>query len=491
MSLPRGLTPKAGSLGVVAAALAAAVASVLLVTAAPPGSVVNAALPAAAVIVAGVMFISPRYDRSLLFFLLYIGLADGYLKLSTGIANTTLLRDVFLYSITAGAVMGMLARRERVRLPAMTGFVIAWLVIVLVQVFNPEGALLHGLQATRQHLEFVPLFFFGYALLRTNGRLRALLLAAVVIAAANGIVNLIQFNLTPEQLASWGPGYSALVLGTDGTSARVFVDASTGTVFVRPFGLGGDFGFGGIVCVFAVAPALALAVLARRSKLGLAVAVPGLAITVIGLVTSQSRTSVVGAIVVALAFSALSLVSRKAVISLLTVVALGGGAYLLVSSFAAAHKDSGLARYESIAPRKLVDTSLQSRGGSLASIPAFVSEHPLGVGLGTLGPAATQGRLEQDTGANAENEFSFLLAEVGLPGALVLVGLMLVLLRAVVRVVRSCRDPVERLLLAGLTAPLLFLLVTSFTATWSTAAYTASYFWLVAGAVAARLPSRA
>jgi hypothetical protein len=490
MSFPRALTPKAGSLGLAVAALGAALASVGLVAVGPTGSVVNTVLPAGAVIVAGVMFFSPRYDGSLLFFLLYITLADGYLKLSTGISNVTLLRDVFLYSIAAGAALRILARRDRMVLPPWTGLVIAWVAIVLIQVFNPNGTPLHGLSATRQHLEFVPLFFFGYALLRTNGQLRTLLLVAVVVAAANGIVNLIQFTLTPEQLASWGPGYSELLLGTGGTSARVFADAATGSVFVRPFGLGGDFGFGGIVCAFAVAPALALIVLARRSKLGLAIAVPGLAIAVIGLVTSQSRTSAVGAIIVAVGFCALSLVSRRAVISLLTVAALAGGAYLLVSSFVAAHEDSGLTRYESIAPSKLVDTTLESRGGSLASIPRFVSEHPLGIGLGKLGPAAAQGRPEQETGANAENEFSFLLAELGVPGVVVLFGLMLMLARAIVRVVRSSRDPVERLLLAGLTAPMMFLAVTSFTATWSTAAYTASYFWLVAGAIAARHEGR-
>ena len=59
----------------------------------------------------------------------------------------------------------------------------------------------------------VPLFFVGYAFLKTRARLRAFFLILLVIATANGIVGMVQLNLTPAQLASWGPGYAFRING--------------------------------------------------------------------------------------------------------------------------------------------------------------------------------------------------------------------------------------------------------------------------------------
>src|SRR4051794_34287858 len=47
------------------------------------------------------MILEERYEWTLVALLLYIGLADGYLKLSTGSPKATLLRDVLLYAIVA------------------------------------------------------------------------------------------------------------------------------------------------------------------------------------------------------------------------------------------------------------------------------------------------------------------------------------------------------------------------------------------------------
>src|SRR5919197_1017689 len=78
----------------------------------------------------------------------------------------------------------------------------------------------------RPHIEFLPLFFLAYLAVRTKRQLRAALALLVVIGAANGIVTFVQFSLTPDQLASWGPGYAAKIEGTDEVSGRVFYDTS-------------------------------------------------------------------------------------------------------------------------------------------------------------------------------------------------------------------------------------------------------------------------
>jgi hypothetical protein len=450
------------------------------------GSIVQVFVVIAGVLLAGGLCASARYERSLLIYVLYIGVLDGYLKLSTGIANITLLRDLLLYSIVAGAVYRFLGQRRHAAPAPLLGFVIAWVAIVAVQIFNPGSTLGHAFQASRQHLEFVPLFFFGYFVMNSQGRIRALLVVAVIVAAANAVANIVQFNLTPAQFSQWGPGYQALISGAGGVSARSF-KGPTGVELVRPFGLGGDFGFGAITCAFAVGPALALIVLARHNKRALAIALPGLALIVVGLVTGQSRASVLGAVIGAVAFCALAIVSRKAVISLLVVAALGGATYLVVSSLASSTSQSGLARYGSIAPSKVV-TTVSARGTSLSGVPAFAAAHPLGTGLGTLGPAASASGAHADvSGANSENEFSFLLAEVGVPGLLVLLSLLVALVITAIRVVRSCASHVDRLLLAGFVTPLFFLAVTWFSGTSTTGSYTSSYFWFTSGVLAAQV----
>ena len=176
------------------------------------------------------MVVSERYEVSLAVLLLYLGLADGYLKLKTGSSSVTLVRDLLLYSIVAGALVRLAVRGERVRLPPLGGWVIAWVAVVLVQLANPDdGTLLHSVASLRQHIEWVPLFFFGYALMRTKSSLRGFLLLLLVVAAANGVVGLIQLNLTQDQLAGWGPGYSKAIKGGGGEGSVSPVASPTAT----------------------------------------------------------------------------------------------------------------------------------------------------------------------------------------------------------------------------------------------------------------------
>src|SRR5262249_38866063 len=145
----------------------------------------------------------------------------------------------------------MAVRRRPINWPPLSGWVIAWVVVVLVQVANPhDGTLLHSVASVRPHAEWVPLFFLGYLALRSKRRIRAFLMLLLAVATVNGIVGLVQVNLTPSQLAGWGPGYQKAINGEGSLSARGFADEN-GTERNRPFGLGGDIGFGGAVGVLA------------------------------------------------------------------------------------------------------------------------------------------------------------------------------------------------------------------------------------------------
>src|SRR5205085_4095710 len=156
------------------------------------------------------------------------------------------VRDVLIFAIALGAILRIVVKRQPVKLPALSGWVFAFVALVLVEAFNPKTAgFLKVLGGYRQQLEWVPFFFFGYAIMRSRKRFRKLFLILGVITLANGVVATYQTHLTPAQLASWGPGYKTRVQGVEEEVAegaatkrkggRVFV--SEGKARVRPMAL--------------------------------------------------------------------------------------------------------------------------------------------------------------------------------------------------------------------------------------------------------------
>jgi hypothetical protein len=140
--------------------------------------------------VAAWMFLSERYAVTLSVFLLYLGLVDGFLKLRTGSSLATLGRDVLLYAIAGGGLVRLILRGAPVRLPRLTAIVAIWVMAVVVQIFNPAvPSITHAVVSVRQHIEFVPLFFLGYAVVRTERRLLGMLALLLVAASANGLVS--------------------------------------------------------------------------------------------------------------------------------------------------------------------------------------------------------------------------------------------------------------------------------------------------------------
>lgn len=430
------------------------------------------------------MVFSANYRLTLAVLMLYLGLMDGVLKLKLNISVATLGRDVLLYSIVFGVLARISIEAHVISLPHLSGYVLAFVVIVLVQIFNPNtDGILRGLAATRPHLEFVPLFFFGYFVMREQRHLRAFLLLICIIAAANGVVSLIQFNLSPEQLASWGPGYDALINGTGHVAGRTFHDAASGDSFVRPFGLGPDTGFGGFLGVLAVPAVLALLATADRRWAGRLGAPLGIGI-VLAIATSQTRSAVVASVVALLAFGVLSLTSRRRALSLLGIAALVGVAFGLISSLSSSANSAALSRYNGIAPTNLVRATATSRGASLAALPDYLEQFPLGAGLGQVGPGSSFGTaLVRDKPLNGETELTYLVVELGVMGLLVFLSMNVRLLALSTRL-RRVRDPETRLLLAGCAAPLFGVAAAWLTGPVSAGTPTSPFLWFAGGLLA-------
>src|SRR6185437_14322976 len=244
---------------------------------------------------------------------IYLLMIDGPVKLGIGGGEATAaVRNVLTAAVCLGAVLRIVARRERIRLPPLSAWVLGFVAIVLIEAFNPNTAgILKILGGFRQQLQWLPFFFFGYALMRSKKRFRQLFVIVGVCALANGIVSSYQTGLSPAQLAKWGPGYGAKVtagqVGGKSSSSRTYF--SEGEARVRPLGLGADAGFGGGVGVIALPFSLALFATwrARRRWIAAVLCLGGL----VAVVTGLGRLQVVGAALGVVAFAMLVALSGR------------------------------------------------------------------------------------------------------------------------------------------------------------------------------------
>jgi hypothetical protein len=435
------------------------------------------------------LVLNSRLEVTVTIVALYLGLLEGPVKLGSGgheLASVS--RDVVIFAVALGAVLRMIARRERVRLPPLSAWVIGFVALVLIEAFNPQT---HGLLKTlggfRQQLEWVPFFFFGYAIMRSEGRFRKFFIILGVIALANAAVATYQTRLSPPQLASWGPGYSNLVFGTlvkgskGGLSGRTY--ASEGVAHVRPPALGSDAGFGGGVGVLALPATLALLAVVRRRRRWLYG--PLCLGALVGVATGLGRLQVVGAVVALLCFVLLSFSAGRRVTRplavLMGVIAL---ALPLGAAFVSAEGSGTFSRYSSLGSGSSSDT----KTATLAHIPAQLLVAPFGVGLGTVGSASGFGgkitELLEGHGVSSETQYNFVADELGVLGLLLWAALSIRLILLVVTRLRRIEDIALRLELAAVFASLIAMTIMGFSGPTMTSSALGPFFWFAAGIAA-------
>jgi O-antigen ligase len=382
--------------------------------------------------------------------------------------------------MTAGILIRAAVRKQHFDLPPLGGWIVAWLLVIGVQLANPSnGTLFHSLASVRPLAEFVPLFFLGYFTIRSRAALRAFLLLLLVVAAVNGIVGLVQLNLNPEELSSWGPGYERAINGEGDVSGRTFFD-NEGVSRVRPFALGGDFGFGGTIGMIAIPAALALLALTRRRGIwAVSALLAGGAI--VGIATSEARVAVLGSVIAAFAFAVLTVTSRG---GLRTVFAIGLALIVTYATIGLVFSDSESGtfdRYESInSPGRAVSTALDYRKGTMARIPKYAVDFPLGAGIGQAGPASSVAG-GNNRKLDAESEPTYLLIEVGIPGLMVMLGFFGTLIYISFTRIRKIPDREARILLTGVAAPIFAIVVTGYVGINTANVPNSPYLWFAAG----------
>jgi hypothetical protein len=461
-------------------ALVPALMALAITVGLPNVSLLEALGVIAAVVGVVALMASDRLDATVALLLLYLGLLNGPIKLLAGERElTAALQDVLILAVGAGALMRVVVHREKVQLPALFGWIFAWVVLVVMNAFNPrtEG-ILHALGGFRQQLQYVPFFFFGYMLMRSKRRFRQLFVIVAVMALANGLVAAYQTSLSPNQLAGWGPGYHALIYTEGNGGARVY--ASEGEARVRPPGLGSDEGFSGTIGEIALPCCLALLVLWKRRKWLAAVLCLG---AMIAVAVGLARLSIVGAGLSVLVFAGLVALSGRrmsravAAVLALIVLAIPAGAIL-----ASTLRSGTFSRYEKIGLNS--ETSLHKES-SWSKIPKYVAAEPLGFGLGNSGPVSGFGgkitNLLEGHGLTSETQYNVLVKELGLPGLLLWPATALYVMGLIALGMRRVRDPDLAICLAAALAVFFVLPIEAFTAFLGSGAATGPYFWFAIG----------
>ena len=426
-----------------------------------------------------------RFGWALAIYLVYLGTLDSYLKLRVGGEAVTLLRTVLLATVTGASLLALSTDRRSVSLPTGTLIVAGIVVVALVQIANPGNPnLIKPIGSLRQEIEFIPLFFLAYGTVRAEADLQTLLLLLVGVSVLNGVANLIQFNLSPEQFAGWGPGYRDRIFGVDGAAGKIFTDAA-GEGQIRPFGLGADAGAGGAIGLFGAPAAVALIIRPRASGLLSPSAVRGLALAAVpgvflAVVLSQTR-AVVLATIAALVVQALLTARRQLLPLLVVATAAAGVGAVVVSNITEGEGAQRLSRYGSITPGNVLGTVRRDRGGSLSIAATYAQRYPFGAGLGGVGPSTGfKGSVRPAERLNGETQFNVSVLDLGLPGLALLLAFAGLVLRSIGRLSRL-PSPAAQMQLSALAAGFVAVLIQFLSASPLTGVPGAPFFWGAAG----------
>lgn len=431
------------------------------------------------------LMLSTRYAVTLTLLVLYLGLLDGPIKLESASKFASGIRDVLIIAIGVGMLMRLPLRRERLTLPPLSGWVLAFVAVVIIQALNPHtNGVLKVIGGYRQELEFVPLFFFGYLIMRSKQRFRQLFLLLGVIALANGVVGAYQSRLSPGQLAGWGPGYGQRVAGTAG--GRTY--SVEGVAHPRPPALGSDAGFGGGIGVLALPGLLALLTVGRlRRRWPVLLCCLG---ALLGVATAASRTSIVVALVALVSFAGLSLlaglrVSRPLAGLALIAVLAGGVGWALTATDGSAI----FARQESLSS---VNQAEESGGGAkerhLSQIPGDIAHAPFGLGLGISGSVGGFGGSEkvsiEEQRVSGGSAYNLLTVELGAPGLLLWIGLSVSVLALSLPRLRRVEDPELRIYLVAILTTFIAFTVQGLAGTTLAVTPAGAYLWFAPGVIA-------
>lgn len=335
----------------------------------------------------------------------------------------------------------------------LLGLFVVW---GLVEVFNPHGTTLPGSVATLllYYVEPLCLFICGYNVLRSSQQITTFLYAFIAICTVVSLCAILQFSMGQDWTQSHFPGYqnitqsSWFVLDDSGRQiAGAFRPASTTAIG------GGGGGWAQWGAVFSLgllfAPSLSL-----KYKGVLAVCI---VINIVGLfITGVRLWLFTGAteafvFVFVLARTPREILRSVGLLALLAVIA--GIAFSSAQALSGGIIGS---RYSDTAKNPLAKFQ-HDRGYNVTNFFEYISEFPLGAGY-KMELGRTSSKIDSSDPAmskrDGETQFAAIGADMGIPGLLLLYGLLAGFLLQGWRSFRNLRDPYLRVVGAVLFASL-------------------------------------
>jgi hypothetical protein len=406
------------------------------------------------------------YKKGLILFFIYTSCIEGPLKIMAWGQPIKILiyviRDLMLYILFSRALLTnfFIKQRQTLDMPKpplipVIAFYAAWCAMMI---FHPQGLnLLNSVAGLRIHVEMIPLLFFGYYIMNSKKDYRTLFSVIIVCAVLNSVASLIQVVKGIDWLSSIHSGYGtwASELGRNLT----FLGRER---TVRPPGLGPDMGFAGFYAVFAMPMLVSLVKIFKKTMAAKIILAACFIMLILGVFSSQARSAY--ALTFIILFVTMLYLSRGIFAKVGLIVVLSAG-ILLGSTLVVKYFPYFMQRFETVKTlSKTVETITVAESGRLYQITTGVilmaGDYFMGNGLGKVGPGAgifAKGAFLPKL--NSENQMTLGIAEIGVPGVLLLFIIHLMFFLYGRSGYESIKDPEMRVYLAAPMTIITFLFI--------------------------------
>ncbi len=420
----------------------AVLATIGLVSLALVGGFATAVVVSVAMVVTVAALISLEFG---VFALIFVAAVDGFLKgLSPG-WHTQLLKDYLLaLMILRWAWLSVLGHRRRSVGTAVGISLLLFVAWTTVQLLNARNAsLIMSLAGYRTWVIWFPIFFIVYDYIEERAQVQRLLLFHFALFVPLALYGVVQYQIGLDHLYRLGPGFrfyqdEAYMADVEGEWTRHIRPPATA---VSPHAFAESTGQ---VLLLGVG---AIPFLRRRktAQLLVAISMPLLAMAVlVTAVRNAAAATALGAV-------ALLLTLRRVGLAIVLAVVVGIGAWQ-VDQYT---RGGALQRIESIVTNP--EYTRQRIMNPWKAAVDFLMDHPLGGGTAS---GVGRGRMLWGTVSAArlspehrvpwvENDYGRALVELGIPGFLLLLGVLVMTGRSLYLAYRRSRLPEDQWLIAS------------------------------------------
>jgi hypothetical protein len=370
---------------------------------------------------------------------------------------TVLARDIIIFTILLGWGVRRLQTRERdpIRVPPGTVLVILFMIDCLLQVANPDSlGLLTCIGGFKMHLGYLPLLFIGYDVFRRREQIRPLLLFLTLATLIIGMVSVVQYQRGPAWTYAHFPG-SKQVISQNLNDIQATSDNQV-TTFKPP----GTTTFGGGVGEFigTILPltfALVLLSKSRRFSPTQRLALGGCIFAFIVMLFFNSvRSALVDAVIgcVFCGIFAGGKIAGRATLAGIFCLLIGIIGFNYANSTSNGHATARFATTFSD-PNQALHAD---RKTFFDQFGYLVTNAPFGVGIGRVGGASqlNSGPEAKQNSIFCEAYLGNMIAETGIPGALLIFCIAIFYLYCGYTNIRALRDEDDKLLASGILAVL-------------------------------------